>query len=318
MPRTPGAAVTARAPAKVNLLLEVGPRRDDGYHDLVTVFQALALAEDVTAERAAPGHGTTVRVRPRPGVDASAVPLDGTNLAVRAARLLAERTGVPDDVHLTIDKAVPVAGGMAGGSADAAAALVACDALWQTRLGLTALTELGAQLGSDVPFALHGRTAVGTGRGEQLAPVMTTARFSWVFVLAGDGLSTPAVYAELDRLRADRPGRLEEPRLDAVERALRSGDPLALGAALDNDLQEAALSLAPQLVATLEAGRAAGAAGAVVSGSGPTVALLATSPAHARELAAELGRDRPEGAVLVADAPAPGARVLEAVRAGGE
>ncbi|NAZ88332.1 4-(cytidine 5'-diphospho)-2-C-methyl-D-erythritol kinase, partial [Kineococcus indalonis] len=235
------AAVTARAPAKVNLLLEVGPRRDDGYHDLLTVFQALDLSEDVTA---APAAGFSVEVVGEPGVDVAGVPLDERNLALRAALLLAERTGVRAGAHLSVRKGVPVAGGMAGGSADAAAALVACDALWGTRLGLAALTELAAELGADVPFCLHGRTAVGTGRGDRLVPVLTTAAFHWVLVLPGAGLSTPAVFAECDRLReASGAGPAAAPeageRLRAVEAALRAGDPAALGAALSNDLQEA-------------------------------------------------------------------------------
>ncbi|WP_432490936.1 4-(cytidine 5'-diphospho)-2-C-methyl-D-erythritol kinase [Kineococcus auxinigenes] len=309
------AAVTARAPAKVNLLLEVGPLRDDGYHDLLTVFQALDLAEDVTATAA---DGFSVQVRGAAGVDVTGVPLDERNLALRAALLLAERTGVRGGVHLEVRKGVPVAGGMAGGSADAAAALVACDALWQTHLGLEALGELGAELGADVPFCLHGRTAVGTGRGDRLVPVLTAAPFHWVLVLAGRGLSTPAVFAECDRLREASGLPVPEAdageRLRAVEAALRSGDPAALGAALANDLQEAACSLAPELSGTLAAGAAAGALTGLVSGSGPTVALLAASAPHARRLAEAL-RPALGERVRTATGPVPGARVLEAVRA---
>jgi len=311
----PGAAVTARAPAKVNLLLQVGPRRDDGYHDLVTVFQALSLHEDVTATPTA-GPGVRVRVSGTDGTDVSRVPVDGTNLAVRAARLLAERTGTAGGVDLHLRKGVPVAGGMAGGSADAAAALVACDALWGTHLGLEQLGELAAELGSDVPFALHGRTAVGTGRGERLVPVMTTATFSWVLATSPVGLSTPAVFREFDRLTGDGGSDLTDARrLRAVETALRAGDPAQLGAALHNDLAEAALSLAPQLRTTLEQGRAAGALAAVVSGSGPTVALLAASAAAATELAAAVAGGHGPGHVRTATGPVLGAHVLEAVRA---
>ncbi|NAZ82133.1 4-(cytidine 5'-diphospho)-2-C-methyl-D-erythritol kinase, partial [Kineococcus sp. R8] len=311
----PGAAVTARAPAKVNLLLQVGPRRDDGFHDLLTVFQALSLHEDVTATPAPAGRWD-VRVSGTDGTDVRAVPLDGSNLAVRAARLLAERTGTTTGVDLHLHKGVPVAGGMAGGSADAAAALVACDALWGTRLGLERLGELAAELGSDVPFALHGRTAVGTGRGERLVPVMTTATFSWVLVTSPAGLSTPAVFREFDRLTGDGGSDLTDvTRLRAVETALRAGDPGQLGAALHNDLTEAAVSLAPRLAATLAGGRAAGALAAVVSGSGPTVALLAASPAAAAQLAAALADEHGAGRVRTATAPVLGAHVLEAVRA---
>ncbi|NIZ92172.1 4-(cytidine 5'-diphospho)-2-C-methyl-D-erythritol kinase [Kineococcus rubinsiae] len=311
----PGAAVTARAPAKVNLLLQVGPRRDDGYHDLLTVFQALSLHEDVRASLAE-GPAGRVRVTGTDGTDVSRVPLDGSNLAVRAVRLLAERTGTGGALDLHLHKGVPVAGGMAGGSADAAAALVAADALWGTHLGLEQLGELAAELGSDVPFALHGRTAVGTGRGERLVPVMTTATFSWVLVTSPVGLSTPAVFREFDRLTGDGGSDLGDVRrLRAVETALRAGDPAQLGAALHNDLAEAALSLAPHLAGTMEAGRAAGAMAAVVSGSGPTVALLAESPAAAADLAAALTDRHGAQHVRTASGPVLGAHVLEAVRA---
>lgn len=310
MPPSSGAQVTVRAPAKVNLLLEVGPLRDDGFHDLVTVFQALSLAEDVTATAA---DVFALSVEGVDGLDVSGVPLDGSNLALRAARLLARHAGVGGGVHLHVRKGVPVAGGMAGGSADAAAALVACDALWGLHLGLDALAELGAELGSDVPFGLHGRTAVGTGRGERLSRVLTTATFHWVLVLSDGGLSTPAVFAECDRLRAAGEPDPPPDRLRAVEVALRAGDPQLLGAALANDLQAAACSLAPDLLGTLGAGRAAGALAGIVSGSGPTVALLARSLPHARQLAADLrpvfGADR----VRTASGPVPGARVLEPV-----
>lgn len=310
MPSTPAAQVTVRAPAKVNLLLEVGPRRDDGFHDLVTVFQALSLAEDVTATRS---DTFALTVEGVDGLDVSGVPLDDTNLALAAARTLARHAGVEDGVHLHVRKGVPVAGGMAGGSADAAAALVACDALWGLHLGLDALAELGAELGSDVPFGLHGRTAVGTGRGERLSPVLTTATFHWVLVLAGVGLSTPAVFAECDRLRGAGGPEPAPDRLRAVEIALRAGDPQLLAEALSNDLQAAACSLAPELLGTLGAGRAAGALAGIVSGSGPTVALLARSLPHARQLASDLrpvfGADR----VRTASGPVPGARVLESV-----
>ncbi|MEZ0490981.1 4-(cytidine 5'-diphospho)-2-C-methyl-D-erythritol kinase [Kineococcus sp. TBRC 1896] len=309
-------AVTARAPAKVNLLLQVGPVRDDGFHDLVTVFQAVSVHEDVTATPAA-DWGLTVEAAG--GADVSGVPLDGSNLALRAARLLAERAGVDEPVHLHVRKEVPVAGGMAGGSADAAAALVACDALWQLRTGLDGLATLGAELGSDVPFGLHGRTAVGTGRGEQLVPVLTRGSFHWVFVLDPAGLSTPRVFAECDRRRG--PGWGPPPadvRLEAVEAALRGGDAEALAAALSNDLAEAACALAPQLTRTLAAGRAAGALAAVVSGSGPTVALLTASAASAQDVVAELVPVVGQGRLRTASGPVPGARVLEALAPGGQ
>jgi 4-diphosphocytidyl-2-C-methyl-D-erythritol kinase len=301
----PTESVTVRAPSKVNLCLAVGPRRPDGYHDLENVFCALSLADELTAS---PSDGLTVRVS---GQGADDVPADDSNLAVRAARALAERAGVPARAHLDIRKDIPVAGGMAGGSADAAAALVACDTLWGTGVGPEVLHELAAGLGSDVPFALLGGVAVGTGRGEVLAPLPDLASvFSWVLALAGEGLSTPAVYGELDRQRADADVPAPQGRGDAVLDAVRAGDPERLGRALVNDLQPAALALRPSLRGPLEVGIVLGALGAVVSGSGPTVALLARDPVHAEALAARLAREGVCSAVRTATGPASGAAVL--------
>jgi 4-diphosphocytidyl-2-C-methyl-D-erythritol kinase len=292
---------TVRVPAKVNLQLGVGPARDDGYHDLVNVFHAVSLFDEVTAE---PAADLTITV------DGPAeVPLGPDNLAVRAATLLAARAGVEPRVALHIRKDIPVAGGMAGGSADAAAALVACDALWRTGLSRETLLELGAELGSDVPFALLGGTAVGLGRGERLTPVDVAGEFHWVFGYASGGLSTPAVYAECDRLRAEAPAPWPVVSDDLMA-ALKTGDPAALGRALSNDLQSAALSLRPSLAAALDAGVTAGAAGALVSGSGPTCAFLATSAAHAAELASALSGTDLFTAVRQARGPVPGATLL--------
>jgi 4-diphosphocytidyl-2-C-methyl-D-erythritol kinase len=300
------AEVTARAPGKVNLALSVGALRADGYHELVNVFHAVSLTDDVTAR---PATGVRVSVE---GLHADRVPVDATNLAARAAALLAERTGVDDGVHLHIRKQIPVAAGMAGGSADAAAALLACDALWSTGLSSTDLLELAAELGSDVPFALTGGTAVGTGRGERLTPVLARGDYEWVFAVSDAGLSTPAVYAELDRLRSGRPvpaapKPLEPP--EAMLAALRSGDPAALGAALFNDLEAAACLLAPRLLRTLDAGREAGALGALICGSGPSVAFLVADPGAALDLAAGLTAAGVADDVRRARGPVPGARL---------
>lgn len=244
------------------------------------------------------------------GEGAGQVPTDERNLAGRAATLLAEHVGRRPDVALHLRKGIPVAGGCAGGSADAAAALVACDALWGTGMTSDGLAALGARLGSDVPFALHGGTALGTGRGERLTPALARGQLSWVLALADAGLSTPAVYAELDRQRESGPvGVVSD--CAAVLAALRSGDAEQLGPALHNDLQPAALALAPRLRAVLRAGRELGARGAVVSGSGPTVALLAASPEAADDLAARLAGEGVCRAVRRADGPAPGARLVE-------
>lgn len=301
--------MVVRAPAKVNLHLSVGELRPDGFHDLTTVYHAVGLYDELTA---ANGDGLTLRVR---GEGAADVPVDAGNLAVRAAVLLASETGHEAAVALTLDKAIPVAAGCAGGSADAAAALVACDALWGTGLSRDELAGLGARLGSDVPFSLHGGTALGTGRGERLTPVLGNGTYSWVLAIAAGGLSTPAVYAELDRLRCSGPVTVVgDPA--AILTALRSADPLALGRALSNDLQPAACSLVPGLRRVLAAGRELGALGGVVSGSGPTVALLARDPAHAATLAAGLTKKALCRSVRVADSPASGARVCSSRAAG--
>lgn len=310
VPRTLAAVpppVTARAPGKVNLHLGVTALRDDGYHELSTVFQAVSLYDDVTASV---GRGVSVEVS---GEGAEFVPTDGSNLAVRAAVLLGGFTGNAPDVHLAIRKGIPVAGGMAGGSADAAATLVACDALWGTALTREALTGLAAQLGSDVPFCLHGGTALGTGRGERLTPVLARGEYAWVFALADGGLSTPAVFADYDArpTSARKPGtvrRNDSP--DGVLAALRGADPLELAGALHNDLQEAALRLRPDLQRVLDAAGDLGALAAIVSGSGPTVALLARSSSDATALAAELVARGVCKGVRRAEGPVPGARLI--------
>jgi len=292
--------VTARVPAKLNLVLSVGPRRSDGYHELATVFQAVALYDEVTAT---PGTRLSVHVR---GEGAGEVPAGPANLAHRAGMLLARHTGTAAGAVLDIVKAIPVAGGMAGGSADAAGALIALDALWGTGCERSELITLAARLGSDVPFALHGGTALGTGRGEVLTEVLARGSYHWVLALAGVGLATPPVYDAFDKLaRSTRPGPGPEP----VLAALRSGDAVALGAALHNDLQPAALSLRPALRRVLAAGAELGALGGVVSGSGPTVALLAADRAGAAELAAQLAGFGVCRAVRVAHGPVPGARI---------
>jgi len=303
--------VRVRAPGKVNLSLAVGALAPDGYHPLATVFQAVSLYEDVTA-RASDRFELTVA-----GPFADGVPTDETNLAIRAARLLAEQVGIDDGVHLHVHKGVPVAGGMAGGSADAAAALVACDALWQTGLSRETLADLAARLGSDVPFALLGHTAIGTGRGHLLTPAMTRGEYHWVFAIRTQGLATPAVYAAFDRISGA--AAEAEPQADLeLMQALRAGDPAALGVALRNDLEPAAIELAPELTETLAVAHDAGALGAIVSGSGPTVAALARGAKHALVIAAGLTAAGVADEVLCAVGPVAGARLLQPPRLSGE
>lgn len=282
--------VRVRAPGKINLFFEVGAVQDDGYHDVASVYQAVSLYEDLIAT---PADEFSVRVVGEDGVEVDGVPTDDRNLALRAARMVAREVGYLGGVHLDIRKSVPVAGGMGGGSADAAAALVACDALWGAGLTSPALQEMASRLGADVPFSLLGGSAVGTGRGDRLSPALARARFEWVLVTADAGLSTPAVYGELDRMRVrDRPDiapRPSAPEVDpTVLQALRSGDPDVLATGLRNDLQDAACALRPDLADVLAAGSRAGAVAGLVSGSGPTVAFLAADADAARTLEASL------------------------------
>ncbi|MXM66675.1 4-(cytidine 5'-diphospho)-2-C-methyl-D-erythritol kinase [Streptomyces sp. HUCO-GS316] len=296
-------SVTVRVPAKVNVQLAVGAARPDGFHDLANVFLAVGLHDEVTVTPAG-----ELRISCE-GPDAAEVPLDRSNLAARAAEALAARYGLSPDVHIHIAKDIPVAGGMAGGSADGAGALAACDALWGTGASRDELLDICAELGSDVPFSLVGGAALGTGRGEKLRTLDVGGTFHWVFAMAGRGLSTPAVFREFDRLGEglDIPDPVASQEL--ID-ALAKGDPDALGAAVSNDLQPAALSLFPELADTLAAGRAAGALAALVSGSGPTTAFLARDPESAAKVAEALRSSGTCRTVRTAAGPAPGATVL--------
>jgi len=347
----PGAvpSITVRAPAKVNLQLTVGAPRADGYHDLVNVFHAVGLYDEVTATPA-----DRFKITVSGDLAGGEVPTDRTNLAAAAAIALAAATGYRtgnsrnDDkpaggrasighpakgrpvvratgtsrapapgVHLHIRKAIPVAGGMAGGSADAAATLVACNELWGTNLGRTDLLRIAAELGADVPFALLGGTAVGVGRGDQLTPALVRGTYYWVFALADQGMSTAAVYAESDRMR-ERMGA-PAPSPQAAEElmiALRNGDPAAVGKALTNDLESAALALRPQLRLSLETGLEHGALGGIVSGSGPTCAFLVADAERALDLAVTLSAAGVCRTVRRATGPAPGAKVVVPERSG--
>jgi 4-diphosphocytidyl-2-C-methyl-D-erythritol kinase len=304
-------SVTARVPAKINLHLGVGPVRPDGYHELHTVYHAVSLYDEVTIESTDDGE---LRVQVV-GEHTDGVPLDDDNLAAQAVRAVAERAGVPASAQLTLRKSIPVGGGLAGGSADAAAALVAADELWSVGLGRAALEELAADLGSDVAFLLHGGTALGTGRGERVSPVLTRGEYHWVLAVADVGLSTPTVYGELDRQRAaagaEASQQVEQSETaQGVLGALRAADVVALGRSMHNDLQPAALQLRPPLVRVLDVGRELGAVGGIVSGSGPTVALLTRTPGDAVRIASSLAGYGLCRKVRRASGPVPGARIV--------
>ncbi len=297
--------VTVRTPAKVNLGLSVGAPQSDGYHPVVTIYQAISLYDEVKA-RPAPAGEMSIRVT---GEGDDVVPLDDTNLAVQAAALLAKRHEVTEGVALSIHKTIAVAGGLAGGSADAAGALIACDALWGLGVGREELADLGASLGSDVPFCLVGGNAIGTGRGEALSPVLARGSYEWVLAYADAGLSTPQVYSELDRVRG--PAGASAPELSqTLMSALRTGDPYAVGPALHNDLEPAAVRLRPTLRRTLAVGEEYGALGSMISGAGPTCLFLASDEGHAIDLAVALSSSGLCRSVQRATGPVSGARLV--------
>ena len=287
-------SVTVRVPAKINIALQVGPARADGFHELQTIYHAVSLYDGITVAEVAEGSGISIVCTHED------VPLDNRNLAWKAAELLAAKAGRAPDVAIRIDKGIPVAGGMAGGSADAAGTLIAINELWELNYSKEELQEIAAELGSDVPFCIAGGTQLGQGRGELLSPVLAKGSFDWVIATSQAGLSTPAVYAKLDEIRPDA----EMPRIpDDVVAALRTNDAKALGLVLHNDLQAPAIVLKPSLQRTIEAGIEAGALGALVSGSGPTVVFLVRDAEHALDVQIALTGSGFAHEVLTASGP---------------
>lgn len=295
-----------RVPAKVNLQLSVGPRESDGFHNLVSVFQAISIFDDVTITKQSPGHGISISIT---GEHTHGVPEDASNLAVKAAALVGSKFDFDVDVHIDVKKSIPVAGGMAGGSADAAAALVALDSLFNLDMSREELHALGSELGSDVPFMISGGTAIGQGRGDQLTAALSRGTYHWVLALSSVGLSTPAVYSECDRMRAEL--EIAPPAVsDHLMQSLLAANADEVGRALVNDLQNAACSLRPALSLVLEVGRDYGALGAIVSGSGPTVAFLVADEDAGLDLAVALTASGVVGSVARAHGPVHGAKVI--------
>ena len=298
-----------KAPAKINLQLSVGAKGDDGYHDLATVFQAVSLYDEIKVTPGENGSGITLRFSgDNPHI--ANLPTNNKNLAYKAAQLFAQRKKVSLDLVIEIRKQIPIAGGMAGGSANAAGVLVALDSLYETKMTKDELIIIARQLGSDVPFSLTGGTAVGTGRGDRLTPALARGTFHWVLAYSSQGLSTPAVYEECDRLRqgfAQRQPRVNE----ELMHALSSGDPVSLGKSLVNDLQAAACSLRPALKLALSAGMDSGAIGALVSGSGPTVAFLAKDEEAAIDLAVALSSTGAVSQLGRAHSPVGGPKIID-------
>lgn len=292
--------LTVRAAAKINLHLGVGAPREDGFHPLETVYQAISLYDDVTL---APGAG--VQVDGADGLDVSGVPRDDSNIAARAVRLVLDAAGAEESLAIHLHKTIPVAGGMAGGSADGAAALLAADRVLGAGLSDERLLALAAELGSDVPFALLGGTALGTGRGELVQPLADAGAWWWVVVPSAEGLSTPAVYRHWDRLFPE--ASPTPPSSQSLQDALASGDSARLAGVLHNDLQAAAVDLRPDLADLLARGESEGALRGLVSGSGPTCVFLCAGAEEARAVAAALDT------TLVAHGPVAGAHVVESV-----
>ena len=299
--------VVARVPAKVNLQLSVGPLGNDGFHEVTTVFQAISLFDDVTVATAPEGDGIKISIT---GQTSSGVPADSSNLAVKAAELMIKNYDLPADLVIKLKKEIPVAGGMAGGSADAAGVIVGLDSLFELGLSRDEMEIVGSKIGSDVPFSICGGVAIGTGRGDQITPALSKGSYNWVLALSGQGLSTPSVYQECDRLREGL--SISAPLVsEPLMQALRAGDAKALGKALTNELQPAACSLRPALRLVLDVGIDYGALGGIVSGSGPTVAFLVSNEEHAMDLTVALSASGVVSSVVRATGPAHGARIIE-------
>jgi len=301
----------ASAPGKINLFFSVGPLQKDGYHQVASVYQALNLREYVVVSAADDWRVSVTGSLPAAHLDG--VPTDKSNLVVEAAWFTAAQAGIenPAPTSFAIQKHVPVAGGMGGGSADAAAALVAVNELWCTGLSAKKLRSSAGALGADVPFALLGETALGTGIGDKLEPIADVPTLHWVLVPNEFGLKTPAVFAKLDELREARGEKATKaPKAEVPAElldALRTGNPHAIAPLLHNDLQEAAVTLRPELATLLQAGIDAGALAAIVSGSGPTIALLAANAEEAHAIALRM-RVYASNA-LATSGPAAGARI---------
>jgi 4-diphosphocytidyl-2-C-methyl-D-erythritol kinase len=296
-------SVEVQAPAKVNLQLSVGPKEADGYHQVVTVFQAVSLM-DVLKISESDQFAISIK-----GDYTTGVPLDQSNLVFKAVQLMSEKFDTSTNLDVEINKSIPVAGGMAGGSADAAATLLGIDQLYGLGLTKDELGEVARNLGSDVPFMLHGGTAVGRGHGDEITPALSRGTYHWVIAVSSSGLSTPAVYGECDRLRTGLD--IKAPSLnDELLQSLLSGDSVRVGKSLNNDLQAAACSLRPALRLILDTGNEYGALGGIVSGSGPSVAFLVADEDHSLDLAVALTSSGVVGSVARAQGPVPGAKVI--------
>lgn len=296
-------SVEVQVPAKVNLQLSVGPKEADGYHEVVTVFQAISINDTVKITK---GSEFSLSLS---GDYTTGVPLDQSNLVYKAIELMSKKFDTNKELQISINKSIPVAGGLAGGSADAAATLLGIDALYGLGLTKDQLSDIARKLGSDVPFMMHGGTAVGRGHGDEVTPALSRGNYHWVIAVSSTGLSTPAVYGECDRLRTGLD--IKAPTLnEELLQALLSGDATRVGKSLSNDLQAAACSIRPALRLILDTGQEYGALGGIVSGSGPSVAFLVADEDHSLDLAVALTSSGVVGSVARAQGPVHGARII--------
>jgi len=280
----------------------------DGFHDLATVYYALDLHDELRVHDRDDARIVLTVTGSQPGLHR--LPVDGRNLVVQAAQMLADRFAPGRGADVVLHKDIPLTAGLAGGSSDAAATLVACNALWGLALEPADLLPIAAELGSDVPFCLLGGAVLGTGRGEVVTPLPVSGVHHWVLVLADCGLSTPAMFAALDHARDHGTAAPPTTTVPAnLLSALAAGDVAGIGAAMTNDLEPVALAALPSLARVLETARAAGAAGALVSGSGPTCAVLAADAESADRIAVVLRAARVGRQIVVTTGPALGARI---------
>lgn len=297
--------ISVRVPAKINLQLSVGPLEESGYHELATIFQAVSLFDEVTVSKLKTGKDHLSIS----GDEIGDVPTNQDNLAFKAIREIAKFVEHPIKARIHIDKSIPIAGGMAGGSADAAATIVAVNQLWELKLSQNQLVEIASAVGSDVAFLLFGHTQMGLGRGEKLTPVLTRGDFNWVIATNKSGLATSEVYKMCDQLRIDQ--NIPAPRInnDLVQ-ALATGNVKAVAKNLSNDLQHAALKLKPELSNLLKMGEEFGALAGMVSGSGPTCLFLADSTKSAENLVVDLSGSGLCKNVFLVKAPVAGAKII--------
>lgn len=319
---------TVRAPAKLNIYLQIGDVREDGYHDITTVYQTIDLFEEVAVTDLSQEDGECdkaefVHISLSGPESNESIPTDGHNLASKAAKLLAQRYGITPKLHLDISKRIPARGGLGGGSADAAATLIGCNIIWDLHLRKEELMALGALLGEDVPVHIQGGMAIGVGHKQPLIPIPAGPgdhyphhHPDWYWVLGvpyGDGLSTRDVFVQLDAMKGTR-GAVDFASAHNTCLATSWGteNPETLAPRLSNDLERPAGVLLPALVKGLEEGRRdENALAGFMTGSGSTCVFLARSAEGAEALARNLKERELFRNIILAKGPAEGACMVD-------